>query len=115
SSTVTLTATKASANEAGLEAGEFTFTRTGDPSLPLTVNYGVSGSATNGVDFPSLPGSITIPAGATSVTLGLQPLADTSVEPTETVTLTLAPGDGYAAGSSIAGSVSINDSPGTLY
>ena len=112
---VTLRATKIEANETGTLAGEFVFTREGDTFAPLTVNYGVGGSATNGVDYPALTGSVTIPAGATSITLPLQPLTDTNVESTETVTLTLAPGNGYVIGPENSGTVSITDTPGLLY
>jgi uncharacterized protein (DUF1800 family) len=112
---VTLAATKTTSNETGTLAGEFTITRVGDTFAPLIVNYGVSGSATNSIDYPPLLGSVTIPAGATSVTIPLQPLADTSVEPTETVTVTLAPGAGYTLGAGVSGTVSIEDTPGLLY
>ncbi|MEO6244880.1 MAG: DUF1800 family protein [Opitutaceae bacterium] len=111
---VTLSATRATANETGTLAGEFTVTRSGDTFAALTVNYGVGGTATNGIDYPPLVGYVTIPAGATSVTIPLVPLTDTVVEPTEHVVLTLAPGD-YTIGSSATGTVSIADNPGTLY
>jgi hypothetical protein len=113
--TVTLRGTKTSANETGTVAGEFIFTRDGPTLLPLTVNYGVSGSATNGIDYPGLLGFVTIPAGASSATITLQPLADTTVEPTETVTLTLVSGANYVVGAASSGTVSITDNPGTLY
>ena len=113
--TVTLRATRTSANETGTLAGEFTFTRDGPTLLPLTVNYGVSGSATNGVDYPALLGTVTIPAGATSTTIAVQPLADTTVETTETVTLTLIEGTNYVFGGANSGTVAIADNPGTLF
>ncbi len=111
---VSLATPKASANEAGA-TGEFIISRAGDIFAPLTVNYGVSGSATNGLDYPPLTGTITIPAGAASVSLPLLPLADTTVEATESVTLTLGPGGNYTLGAAISGTVTIADSPGTLY
>jgi uncharacterized protein (DUF1800 family) len=115
-SVVTLSATKTTSNENGTVSGEFTFTRSGGNLLaPLDVNYGVSGSATNGVDYPALLGTITFPSGATTVTLPLVPHADTTVEPGENVTLTLASGAGYTLGNTLSGTVSIADSPGTLY
>jgi len=113
--TVTLTATKPTTDESGTTAGEFTLTRSGDPLFALTVNFGVSGSATNGLDYPPLLGTATIPAGATSVKIPLQPFPDTAVEPNETVILTLATGPDYTVGASSAATVTIADSPGTLY
>ncbi len=113
--TVTLRATKTAANETGTLAGEFTITRAGDTFLPLAVSYGVGGSATNGLDYPPLLGLATIPAGATTVTIPLQPLTDTTLESTETVTLTLAAGTGYVLGAETTGTVSIVDAPGSLF
>ncbi|MBL9187733.1 MAG: DUF1800 family protein [Opitutaceae bacterium] len=112
---VSIAATRAAASENGTQTGEFTITRAGDTFSALTVNYGVGGSATNAIDYPPLLGTVVIPAGAASVTIPLVPLADTVVEPTETVTLTLGPGPGYALGSTTSATVSVADSPGTLY
>ncbi len=112
---VSLSTVAATANETGTQAGEFVVSRTGDTFAPLVVNYGVSGTATNGSDYPALVGFVTIPAGATSVKLPLVPFADTVVEPTETVTVTLAAGTGYTLGTTVAGTVAIADNPGTLY
>ncbi|MBI4622269.1 MAG: DUF1800 family protein [Verrucomicrobia bacterium] len=113
--TVTIAATKAASDETGNNSGEFTLTRTGDTLSALTVNYSVGGSATNGIDYPALLGTVTIPAGASSVKIALQALADTTVEPTETVTLTLGAGSNYVPGPDNAGTVSIADTPGSLY
>ena len=113
--TVTIAATKPSTDESGATAGEFTLTRTGDSSSALTVNYSVGGSATNGLDYPPLLGTATIPAGTGSIKIPLQPFPDTTVEPNETVILTLATGLGYTIGSSATANVTIADNPGTLY
>ena len=74
--------------------GQFYFSRTASTG-DLTVNYAVSGSATNGVDYADLPGSVVIPDGQTGVDLLLTPVDDADVEGTETVTLTVLPGTGY--------------------
>lgn len=112
---VSIAASSASANEAGTLAGEFTVTRSGDTLNPLTVSFGISGSATNGIDYPALSGTVTIPAGASRATIALKPYPDTKTESTETVTLTLAPNSAYTIGAQAEASVSITDSPGTLY
>lgn len=113
--TVTLAATDASADESGTNRGEFTFTRTGDTALPLVVNYGVGGSAVNGFDYPPLLGVVTLPAGAASVKLPLSPNPDVQSEGTDSVVLTLATGPGYLVGTQNTATVSIADSPATLY
>jgi hypothetical protein len=81
----------------------YTFTRSGNTSTALTVNYGVSGTATLNTDyvqtgaatFTSTAGSITFAAGASTANLTIDPTADTTVESDETVALTLAPSAGY--------------------
>ncbi len=112
---VTITANHPATDETGTTAGEFTVTRTGPTLTPLTINYGVGGTATNAVDYPALVGFVTIPAGAASATVALQPYADTSVENSESVVLTLAAGGSYALGAANAATVSIADSASTLY
>jgi hypothetical protein len=83
--------------------------------LPQTVNYSVGGSAINGYDYPFLVGSVEIPAGASSIKLPLSPNPDVQVEGTDTVVLSLASGPGYTVGLANSATVSIADSPATLY
>jgi uncharacterized protein (DUF1800 family) len=101
-------------DETGAAAGKFVISRTGSTVAPLTLTYGVGGTATNGLDYPPLLGSVTIPAGSSSVTISVLPYPDTTIENTETVQLTLDAGTGFSLGSSSA-TLSINDSVGTLY
>ena len=112
---VTLAATKTTSDETGSNLGEFTFTRTGDVTFPLTVSYGVGGSAVNGADYPPLLGRITFPAGAASLKLPLSPNPDVQNEGTDTVVLTLTSGSGYTVGAQTSGTITIADSPATLY
>ncbi len=44
----------------------FLFSRNGTAADDLTVSYQLGGTAVNGVDYEMLPGSVTLPAGATS-------------------------------------------------
>jgi len=112
---VTVAATKATSDESGNNNGEFTFTRTGDTLSPLTVTYGVGGSAVNAFDYAFLPGTITFPPGASTVKLPLLPNPDLQSEGTDTVVVTVVGGASYAAGSAASAAVSISDSPATLY
>ncbi|MEY2881074.1 MAG: hypothetical protein RLZZ15_3454, partial [Verrucomicrobiota bacterium] len=113
--TVTIAATKSTADESGANPGEFTVSRSGDTLSALTVNYGVGGTATNSLDYPVLLGSVTITIGASSVKIPLNPLPDTLVESTETVVLTLLAGTGYTIGTAATATVTIADSASTLY
>ena len=69
--------------------------RTGSVTNALTLPYVVSGEASNGVDYVTLPGSVTIPASNFSAAIIIDPIADAVAEPVETVALTLqaAPAD----------------------
>lgn len=60
-----------------------------DTNEPLVVEYAISGSAVNGVDYQELPGVVTIPAGRPAAEIVVLPVDDKIVEPTETVVLTL--------------------------
>ncbi len=62
----------------------------------LTVAYRVSsGTATPGVDFTNLTGTVTIPAGSLSAPIYLHPLDDGLLDFDETVVLTLVLTNGY--------------------
>ena len=58
-------------------------------TVPLTVAYSVSGTATNGVDYTTLPGTVTIPAGSPRIQIIVDPIADGVVEGIESVGITL--------------------------
>lgn len=107
--TVTLAATDATAAEANRETGTFTVTRTGSTTNALVVNYAVGGSATNGTDFDNLTGSVTITAGATSATITVRPVDDTTVDANETVIVTLSANAAYTLGITTSGTVTITD------
>ncbi len=93
---VSVSASTPVAKEAGLVPGQFTVTRAlASTTAPLSVNLAPGGSATNGSDYALIGGSVTIPAGASSATIAVTPLADTLAEGPETVQLGLAKGSGY--------------------
>src|SRR6185369_16775304 len=59
--TVTMSASDGSASEVGLDAGEFTFTRSGgDTTQALTVTYSIGGTAGNGSDYVGIGATIVI-------------------------------------------------------
>lgn len=52
---------------------------------PLTLHLSTSGSATNGVDYQTLPSTVTIPAGQTATTFNVTPIYDALAEGTENI------------------------------
>ncbi|MDQ4132642.1 MAG: hypothetical protein M3179_05410 [Actinomycetota bacterium] len=55
------------------ERTSFVLHRRGETEPPLTVTYRLSGSAQAGVHYEPLPGSVTFPAGSTSVVVDVVP------------------------------------------
>ncbi|HXU79412.1 MAG TPA: Calx-beta domain-containing protein [Methylomirabilota bacterium] len=91
------------------DTGSFTITRTGDTTNPLTVNYRMSGSASNNVDYVNLPGSVVIAAGQSSTNLIVTPINDSQGEGTETVVLTLVGSANYDLYTNISAIVNLVD------
>ncbi len=106
---VTLAVSPASVTEDGTTNLIYTFTRSGVTTNPLTVNYSISGTATNGNDYTLLPTSVTFAAGSSTATVTIDPTPDTIVESNETVILTLAAGTGYTVGTTTPVTGTIND------
>ncbi len=104
---VTVAATTATAREAGLVNGAFTVTRSGDLSAPLDVHYTLSGTATPGTDYVTLPGTVTIAAGDSAATIVVTPVDDLLVEPNETVVISLLGDAAYLTGSPSSAIVTI--------
>lgn len=69
----------------------FTVRRFGVLSNDLTVAYSLSGTASNGVDYMTLPGSITIPANSSSAMITIVPIDDGPPDVNKTVILSLTP------------------------
>jgi len=112
---VTIAATHATADTSGGDPGTFTLTRSGDLSGPITVSYAAGGTAVNGTDYLSLPGSVTIPAYVSSAAITVSPSPSLAPASTCTVTLTLVAGSGYTVGSAGAATVTIQKLAPTLY
>lgn len=96
--TVELFAKRPDAIEGDSAPIEFTVSRTGSLTNSLTVAYSVGGTATAGVDYAALSGSVTIPAGADTATLSITALADAVNESAETIQLELKDAPGYIVG-----------------
>jgi uncharacterized repeat protein (TIGR01451 family) len=98
---------------------EYTFTRTGDTSQALLVNFSVGGTAHtqdytvaggDGFDSATGTGFFSIGTGQSTGVIKLNPVNDTLVEGTEHAIVTVAPGSAYApSGSPADGTITDND------
>jgi hypothetical protein len=112
---ISLAVSSAAVTEDGSSNLIYTFSRSGDTTNPLSVNYAIGGSATNGSDYALIPASLTFAAGARTATVIVDPIADAIVEPDETVSLSLVARDAYTIGTtgSVSGTI-VNDDNATF-
>ncbi|MFM9088602.1 MAG: beta strand repeat-containing protein, partial [Cyanobium sp.] len=110
---ITLAVAPASVTENGGASLLYTFTRQGLNTSPLTVNFSVEGTASNGVDYSTIGSSITFAAGSSTANLSVLPTKDTSYEADETVALTLLANSSYQIGTSgaVVGTITNDDLP----
>ena len=69
--------------------GVFSFTLTNIVNSATSINYTISGTATNGEDYQSINNTITIASNSTNITLPISVLDDSLQEDTETITITI--------------------------
>jgi GH35 family endo-1,4-beta-xylanase len=82
--------------EGSASPARLSIVRSGGPTTaPLTVSYALQGQAANGVDYVALPGTITIPAGQSAVSLEVSALVDARAEGVEAVVVELKQAAGY--------------------
>jgi hypothetical protein len=120
--TISVSATDSAAEEknAGVTAnpGQFILTRTGSTSDALTVNYTISGTATNTTDYNDIPLTTTFMIGSNTAIINVNVLNDNIFEGStpETVILTLANNPYYniSANGSATTTVLDNDSLPTV-
>lgn len=97
------------------EAATFTITADRELGREVEVRYSLSGTATEDDDYAEqdTDPSFVFPAGADETTVTIATVQDTTIEPTESLTMTLQPSDDptdeYLLGSSISGTVRIQD------
>lgn len=68
---------------------------TTNTTSPLTVNFTIGGTASNGVDYVAISNSVTIPAGARYVNIPIQGITNAFSGTSKTVVLTLVSGTNY--------------------
>ncbi|MBI3882154.1 MAG: PKD domain-containing protein [Verrucomicrobia bacterium] len=97
------------AGRGGGNNGTFTFTRHGDLTRPVLVNYLASGTAVANSDYTTLSGSVNIPAGAISATVTVVPTALPSSPGPKTVVVTISDSPSYNTHGQGRATVKISD------
>jgi len=108
---VNVAASAATASEADPSTpAVFTLTRS-TTTGPLTVNFVLGGTATNGIQYQTVPLNVTFPDGQSTATVNINPIDDGFSRPTASVVLSLVPGQGFAAAGSAVVNILDNDQP----
>jgi len=105
---VQLLATDPTALE-GTSSGAFTLIRYGPNTSNLEVFLAISGTASNGVDYATISGTVTIPSGSQAVDILVEPIVDTARRGNKTVALSVKTNANYQVGGFRHASVSIVD------
>jgi hypothetical protein len=107
---VSVTATTSSTSmDLNQPPGVFTVTRTGDTGVALPVGYTLTGTATNGVQYQALSGTVTFLAGETSTNINVTAIPYSPAGPTRSVILTLNGSTSYTPVSPLTATVWIID------
>lgn len=114
-STISVSATVPTTDSTNRVPAVFTFSRVGLVTQPVTVSYTISGTAVAGTDFDPLPGTLTIPAGATSATLSLMPRPNPENLNNRAATLTIVSDPAYGVGAADRAGVTIYANSGSLF
>jgi hypothetical protein len=77
----------------GTNTASFVIARRGPTNEAVTVRYHIGGTASNTLDYATLSGQVTIPAGGRAARIVVVPVDDRLAEGIETVVLALAPSD----------------------
>ncbi|WP_211335098.1 autotransporter domain-containing protein [Thiocapsa rosea] len=78
----------------------------------VTIFYNLSGSATPGVDFEPLSGTVRVLAGQASAPIGVIPISGEQGSPDTELTASLQPGEGYVIGTPASATLSITGRAG---
>ena len=111
SPTVTVVATQALAREQDGTAGVFTLTRTGPTTAPLLVPLIWGGTAVAGTHYVAPPATVLMPAGSSTSTVTITPIADDLAQGNRTLTLSVATDFSLSAGAPSTAAVTLEDKP----
>ncbi|HYC70071.1 MAG TPA: glycoside hydrolase family 9 protein [Opitutaceae bacterium] len=110
--TVSVAATDATATlGSATDTATWTFTRAGSTAEAIKVPFKFSGTAVKWNDYRrpegDMPAEVTIPAGATTATLTIRAIANTTGANPQTAVLTLSSGSGFNVGAPYSATVTI--------
>jgi hypothetical protein len=86
---VTVRPTEPLATEPDGNPGTFTLCRAGDTNASLTIPFALGGTGTNGVDYATIPLTVTLAAGQVSSNIAVTPINEPSATGYKTVVLSL--------------------------
>jgi hypothetical protein len=110
-SPVQLVATDPIASVTGKTA-RITFVRPAESTnSAVTVSYQLSGSASNGVDILTLPGTVSMPIGVASTSVIITAISNATPKGDKTLTVTVQPDTNYVAGALSNAVVRVLDTP----
>jgi uncharacterized protein YhjY with autotransporter beta-barrel domain len=91
----------------------YTVTLNQAATATTSINYTVSGTATNGTDYATITSPLVILAGSATGAITINPTADATIEADETAIITLVAGTGYVVGAPAAatGTIANDDTP----
>jgi hypothetical protein len=89
--------------------GVFTLTRAGDTASPLAVGYTLTGTATNGVHYTLLSGTVNFLGGDVTKNVNVVAIPVTPAGPTRSVILTLNTSNTYSPAAPLTATVFISD------
>ena len=109
---VTIVASDAVAGEFGSNPARFAIVSpAGTNAAPVTINYSVTGTARPGVDYTTLPGSVTLAAGMLATNIYVSSLGGSLTNDQATVTLSLLVSTNYAITNLASATVVLLDRP----
>lgn len=107
--TITISAGGGNVNE-NVGNASFVITQSSPSSLPTTFTFTTTpGTATAGLDYTGFSGTVTIPAGSTSVTVNIPIINDTIFEPNQTFAVAISAPVNATLGATTTGTVTIVD------
>lgn len=108
--TISIEGSDTNAAESGPDVATFLARRDGSTELQTTVHLSASGTASNGLDYV-IPSTVIFTAGQTIAGITLAPITDSGAEGSETATISIAPGVGYALSQTNQATALIADLP----